>query len=159
MRKFAHPSGRAQPHDKGITEAARVLGMPRREIQRGTKIASLTPEAKEAAKAAGIDDNQSKLLRVAAATADKQVDLINHLTAHRDIPKDDGLDIPPMLIRDPGARAMAAHAAIDQAILTIGAREVAEIAVARMTIETRFEFAQELVLDVSSVMGKPKAAS
>jgi len=39
------------------------------------------------------------------------------------------------------------------------ARAVAEIAVARMTIETRFEFAQELVLDVSSVMGKPKAAS
>jgi ParB-like chromosome segregation protein Spo0J len=49
----------------GISAAAEQLGVTRQEAQRSVRIASITPEAKEAARDAGIDDNQSKLLEIA----------------------------------------------------------------------------------------------
>ena len=70
--QLVHPGGR-QPTDHGVSRAARELGVSRPEIKRAEKIASMTPAAKEAAKEAGIDDNQSKLLKVAAAEPEKQV--------------------------------------------------------------------------------------
>jgi ParB-like chromosome segregation protein Spo0J len=60
----------------GVSAAARELGLERTEVRRALKIASITPEAKEAAKAAGIDDNQAKLLQVASAPAAEQVQAV-----------------------------------------------------------------------------------
>jgi ParB family chromosome partitioning protein len=46
--------------------ASRELGINEREVQRALKIASITPEAKQIAVDIGVDDNQSKLLKIAA---------------------------------------------------------------------------------------------
>lgn len=57
-----------QQQPSGINAAVLELpGVTRQEAQRSVKITALAPEAKAAAKAAGIDDNQSALLRVKAA--------------------------------------------------------------------------------------------
>ena len=53
----------------GISAATRELGITRQEGQRALKIDSIVPEAKEAAREAGIDDNQSALLTVASKLA------------------------------------------------------------------------------------------
>jgi hypothetical protein len=60
-------------------------------------------------------------------------------------PSDDGLDIPPLLIRDSGARAKAAQAAVEQAILAIGALAVAEMVVARLAPHERFGLAERVL--------------
>lgn len=57
----------------GIAQAARTLPVPgkteggrRKNIERSMKIAEISPEAKQAAKSAGLADNQSALLKIAA---------------------------------------------------------------------------------------------
>ena len=57
----------------GISEAARRLPIKgkthaakRKNVERALKVDSILPEAKEAAKAAGLDNNRSKLLKIAA---------------------------------------------------------------------------------------------
>ncbi|MET4800849.1 ParB N-terminal domain-containing protein [Bradyrhizobium sp. LB11.1] len=52
----------------GLSEASRELGVERTDAVRAMKVAALSPEAKAAAKEAGLDDNRSALL--AAARAD-----------------------------------------------------------------------------------------
>lgn len=69
----------------GTRAAARELGVTESEAQRSVTIASITPEAKEAAQDAGIDDNQSKLLEVAKAPPDQQVAKVRELV----LPKTD----------------------------------------------------------------------
>jgi ParB/RepB/Spo0J family partition protein len=49
----------------GINDAAREIGVDKDAAHRAVKIAGISPEAKEAAKQAGLDDNQSALLKVA----------------------------------------------------------------------------------------------
>lgn len=49
----------------GMSAAARDLGVPRQSLQRATKIAALSPEARAAACEAGLDGNQSALLKAA----------------------------------------------------------------------------------------------
>jgi ParB-like chromosome segregation protein Spo0J len=73
--QLAHPGGK-QPHDEGVKKAAEALGVTRREVERSRDIANITPEAKEAAREAGIDDNQSKLLKVAKEAPEKQVEAV-----------------------------------------------------------------------------------
>jgi ParB/RepB/Spo0J family partition protein len=63
----------------GISAAAEQLGVTRQEAQRSVQIASITPEAKEAARDAGIDDNQSKLLEVAKEAPERQVARVRQL--------------------------------------------------------------------------------
>jgi ParB-like chromosome segregation protein Spo0J len=70
------PTGGAQPHDTGVKATARELGIAPVEVRSAGKIASLTPEAKDAAREAGLDDNQSALLRVAGAPAKAQVEAV-----------------------------------------------------------------------------------
>jgi hypothetical protein len=66
VAQVEHPvAGGQQPNDKAINKAARDLGLDRNEVQRAKKIADIAPEAKEAAREAGLDDNQSALLEVA----------------------------------------------------------------------------------------------
>jgi ParB family chromosome partitioning protein len=59
--------------ESGIRAAARELGIERTDAQRSIKIDSITPEAKGAAREAGIDKNQSKLLAVAGRPPEQQV--------------------------------------------------------------------------------------
>jgi ParB family chromosome partitioning protein len=46
--QLVQPGGK-QPTEKGISKAARELGLDRDQVRRARKIASITPEAKEAA--------------------------------------------------------------------------------------------------------------
>ena len=50
----------------GVSAVARDLGLERTEVDRAIKLAGLPDEVKKAAKDAGLDDNQSALLKVAA---------------------------------------------------------------------------------------------
>jgi ParB family chromosome partitioning protein len=54
----SHTGGRA---DKGINAATRQLGIDRTDAQRAVKVDSLTPEAKQAARDAGLADNRTAL--------------------------------------------------------------------------------------------------
>ncbi|WP_267428517.1 hypothetical protein [Methylobacterium sp. GC_Met_2] len=56
----------------GVSAASRELGVQRSEAVRAFKIAGITPEAKEAAKAAGLENKQSALLKVAQAMPERQ---------------------------------------------------------------------------------------
>ena len=73
--QLAPPGGR-QPHSKGIKAAVSELGIDRTQAQRAVKIASITPEAKVAARDAGIDNNQSALLKVAAVAPEQQAEYV-----------------------------------------------------------------------------------
>ena len=68
--QVAQPGGH-QPNDKGLTKTAKQLGVSREEVRRSKKIASISPAAKTAAKAAGLDDNQEALLKIAKAATSK----------------------------------------------------------------------------------------
>ena len=75
-----HTGGRS---DQGINAAVRELGVDRTEAQRAMKIASIAPDAKEAARTAGLDDNQYALLAVARAPAEQQMQKVEQLTRER----------------------------------------------------------------------------
>jgi len=60
--------------ESGDSLAARDLGITRDEVRRANAIADLPEETKQAARAAGLDDNQSALLKAAkAATPEAQI--------------------------------------------------------------------------------------
>jgi CO dehydrogenase/acetyl-CoA synthase gamma subunit (corrinoid Fe-S protein) len=59
--------------------AARELGLDKDEVNRSVKIASITPEAKEAAIDVGIDNNETKMLHVAEEESEKQVAAVHRL--------------------------------------------------------------------------------
>ena len=69
----------------GIREAARVLGLGESEVRRALKIAAMPKLAKQAAHDAGLDNNQSALLR--AAGADDPVLEMWRIIAERSAPK------------------------------------------------------------------------
>lgn len=59
---------------------AREIGANERDVRRAVKVASITPEAQQAARDAGIDDNRSALLKVAKeATPEDQVDKVKEI--------------------------------------------------------------------------------
>jgi ParB-like chromosome segregation protein Spo0J len=59
------PLGGAQPSEKGVRKVASDLGLDKSDVQRAAKVASISPEAKQAARVAGLDDNRTALLAVA----------------------------------------------------------------------------------------------
>jgi ParB-like chromosome segregation protein Spo0J len=61
----------------GIANAARTLGIDRSALRRAAAIASIPPDACAAIKEAGLDDNQSALLSIAATPAEHQLEKIN----------------------------------------------------------------------------------
>ena len=65
--------------ESGVAKASRDLGIDRSEVNRSVRIASITPEAREAARAVGLDDNQSALLKVASAPSEKQVETVEKI--------------------------------------------------------------------------------
>jgi ParB family chromosome partitioning protein len=81
VSNVGHPSGGAQPHDKGISKVATDIGVSRQQIHRDIKIASITPEAQAAATEAGLANNQSALLTIAEQPPDKQVHKVSKIAA------------------------------------------------------------------------------
>jgi ParB family chromosome partitioning protein len=71
------------PHrpEGGDRKIARDPGIPRDQMSRAKKIAGITDEAKAAAKEAGFDDNQSKLLKVASAAPEQQMAAVADIAA------------------------------------------------------------------------------
>lgn len=70
--QIAHPSGGKQPHDKGYSAAERDLGIKRDDARRAEKVASLSDEAKEAAREVGLDASQIETHRKACFTGKPQ---------------------------------------------------------------------------------------
>lgn len=68
----------------GINAAARALGIGKDATHRAAKVAGLSPEAKEAAREVGLDDNRSALLKAARAAPDKQAEAIHDIAARKE---------------------------------------------------------------------------
>ena len=66
----------------GLSAAARDLGLSRGAAQRSIKVASLSDEAKKAARECGLDDNRTALLDAAKAqTPEQQVQRLHQISA------------------------------------------------------------------------------
>ena len=66
----------------GVRAAARELGVSEPDARRATQVASIAPEAKEAIRDAGLDNNRSAMLEVAKEpTPEKQVAKVVQLAA------------------------------------------------------------------------------
>lgn len=76
-RQVAAKPGRPE---SGRRAAAREIGVDERGARRAEKVASLSPEAKQAARDAGLDDNQSALLTASkASTPEAQVATLHEM--------------------------------------------------------------------------------
>jgi hypothetical protein len=71
----------------GVRAAARELGIQKSEAHRAVKIASMAPEAKKAAKEAGLDNNQSALERIARKPKEEQVAEVGRIKEEKSAPK------------------------------------------------------------------------
>jgi len=89
----------------GVNAAARELGISKPDAHRAVKVASLSEEAKEAARSAGLDDNRSALLDAAKHSApDEQVKAINERKAKKEAT---AAAVEPEPVFDPGAVTLA----------------------------------------------------
>jgi hypothetical protein len=102
----------------GIRAASRELGITRQEGQRAIRIASIAPEAREAARAAGLDDNQSALLKVASAPTEKQVEAVEKIVKAKAEPKREGRST---------AAAIETPETINREIILSAARDTSEL--------------------------------
>jgi ParB family chromosome partitioning protein len=80
--QVAQPGGR-QPKDKGVSDAARQLNITREEVRRAEKIANISDEAKDEARRAGLDNNQSALIAIADEAPNNQVAKADKLGTHK----------------------------------------------------------------------------
>jgi hypothetical protein len=85
------PSGGQQPEDRGIRKLARHLDLDRAAVRRSLRVASLSPDAKEAACVFGLDNNQNALVEASyEKTPEAQVNALRGMArrlAHdRDVP-------------------------------------------------------------------------
>lgn len=89
--QVAHPGGQ-QPHEQGVSGVAKELNVSRREVERSRDIASLTDEAKDAARETGLDDNQSRLVETSKLPPEEQASNIHRLAERKKVsnfPKDE----------------------------------------------------------------------
>lgn len=87
--QIAPPKGGKQPYDIGLGAAERDLGLNRDDARRAVRVAGLAPEAKEAARGVGLDNNRSALLAAAKEpTSERQVAKLSELAAAKQAPKD-----------------------------------------------------------------------
>ena len=68
--QVGHPQPRYEK--RGESESARQLGLSRQDVIRAVKVASITPEAQQAAHDVGLADNRSALLEAASKPAEEQ---------------------------------------------------------------------------------------
>lgn len=76
--------GRGHRRKGGINAAASELGIERTEAQRAVKVDKITAEAEQAIIEAGLDNNHSALLAVAAVEPELQCAKVIELSEHRD---------------------------------------------------------------------------
>ena len=70
----------------GIREAARQLGLSEADVRRAIKVASLSPEAQQAAYELGLADNRSALLRAAdETTPEDQIRVLEELSGRKKV--------------------------------------------------------------------------
>jgi hypothetical protein len=69
--------------ESGVNAAARELGISQAEAHRSVKIASLSPEAMNAARQVGLDDNQSVLVAVAKLPSEQQESKLRQIAKAR----------------------------------------------------------------------------
>ena len=70
----------------GEREAARQLGLDRDDVRRAIKVASLSPEAQQAAHEVGLANNRSALLRAAdEATPEDQIRVLEELSGRKKV--------------------------------------------------------------------------
>ena len=67
----------------GVRAASRELGITRDKASRSVKIDSIAPAAKEAAREAGLDRNQSALLKIASYPDEDQVEAVKEIAKAR----------------------------------------------------------------------------
>lgn len=82
-------------HEGGLRMASRELGIDRADAQRAAKVASLSDEAKEAARETGLDDNRSAMLKASAKPHDEQAAIIREIDKQKKSPR------PPKIADDP----------------------------------------------------------
>jgi ParB family chromosome partitioning protein len=96
------PAGGAQPAEKGVRKVARGLNLERKDVERAVKVASISPEAKQAARDAGLDDNRKALLAVAKeSTPDAQVARVRAISSAKDVPSKSEPDTVTSVKADP----------------------------------------------------------
>ncbi len=69
----------------GEREAARQLGLDRDDVRRAAKVASITPEAQQAAHEVGLADNRSALLEAASKPAEEQATYLRERAAKKEM--------------------------------------------------------------------------
>jgi len=75
--KSKRADGKGHRKPGGIEKTSRDLGIPASNVRRSVRISKLSPAVKEAAKASGLDNNQSALLKAAKEkTPEKQVEAL-----------------------------------------------------------------------------------
>lgn len=74
----------AQPHDKGISRAARKFGKSPKSIRRSIKAGSIDVEAEKALKKAGLDDNEKVVLEVADEKPGSQAAKVAEIVQRRE---------------------------------------------------------------------------
>jgi ParB-like chromosome segregation protein Spo0J len=90
-------------HEGGLRMASRELGIDRADAQRAARVASLSDEAKEAARETGLDDNRSAMLKASARTHDEQAAIIREIDKQKKAPR------PPKVADDPLTNELAAE--------------------------------------------------
>lgn len=91
--------------ESGVNAAARDLGLSKADAHRAVKVASLSDEAKDAAREVGLDDNRTALLAASKAAPEQQASII----------------------RDYAEQKQASRNKIDGDVKARAAREVAEM--------------------------------
>ena len=69
----------------GESETARQLGLDRYDVRRAAKVASITPEAQQAAHEVGLADNRSALLEAASKPAEEQAAYLRERAAKKEM--------------------------------------------------------------------------
>jgi hypothetical protein len=67
---------------------AREIGVNRMDASRATKVDSLVPEAKQAARETGLDDNRTALLKAAQSPPERQAEVVREIAAEKARPAD-----------------------------------------------------------------------
>lgn len=83
--KSRRSDGRGGSIGDGINAAVRELDIERTSAQRAVKVASISEQAKEAARKAGLDDNRSALLAAAKAPAERQAAVIHEIAERKSV--------------------------------------------------------------------------
>jgi hypothetical protein len=84
--------GKGHRPESGINAAARELGITRQDAQRAVQVASLSDEAKTAARETGLDDNRSVLLEAAKVEPARQAAVIREIAKEKAEPTRTKLD-------------------------------------------------------------------